>query len=268
MVMKVNAGTYEEYLLLMKGNTCKELLKKKEIIVSNFRSAQQIHSKFHPFTYLIDYSTGKYLFVEKTCFDLFGYTKQYLLKIGHSGYFSKIHSKDHDVLTNVEFKDLVKFLNHIPLDKYGDYVFSFNYRFPDAVGEYRIFMQRHSYIQGNDMGNPSGAVGMVYDISHFKNDSTIVCTIEEMIPENNSVVSNLVFKKVYPVKQDIPILPISKREKEILNGIATGLSTKQIARSLTISINTVNNHRKNMLHKTNCKNLSELIKQACKQRLL
>ena len=53
---------------------------------------------------------------------------------------------------------------------------------------------------------------------------------------------------------------LTAREKEILACIASGLSSKQIAGKLFISINTVANHRKNMLAKTGARNSAELVR--------
>jgi len=53
---------------------------------------------------------------------------------------------------------------------------------------------------------------------------------------------------------------LTLREKEILTYIAEGFSSKQIAARLFISINTVANHRRNMLHKKGAKTSAELIR--------
>ena len=53
---------------------------------------------------------------------------------------------------------------------------------------------------------------------------------------------------------------LTAREKEILAFIASGLSSKQIAGKLFISINTVANHRKNMLAKMGARNSAELVR--------
>lgn len=55
-------------------------------------------------------------------------------------------------------------------------------------------------------------------------------------------------------------LPFTTRETEILLYIADGTSSKQIAGELSISIQTVKNHRKNMLKKTKAKNCAELVR--------
>jgi DNA-binding CsgD family transcriptional regulator len=52
---------------------------------------------------------------------------------------------------------------------------------------------------------------------------------------------------------------ITPKEKEILQLIASGLSSKQIAERLSISFYTVQTHRKNMLAKMRVKNTPELI---------
>jgi len=54
-------------------------------------------------------------------------------------------------------------------------------------------------------------------------------------------------------------MQLTRREKEILNCIASGMSSKQIAIKLFISENTVANHRKNMLRKKNVKTSAQLI---------
>jgi len=52
---------------------------------------------------------------------------------------------------------------------------------------------------------------------------------------------------------------ITPKEKEILQLIAEGFSSKQIAERLSISFYTVQTHRKNMLAKMGVKNTPELI---------
>ena len=57
--------------------------------------------------------------------------------------------------------------------------------------------------------------------------------------------------------------PISPREKEVLNLIAIGMESKEIAETLFISLDTVKTHRKNMINRLSAKDTSSLI-QICK----
>jgi len=61
---------------------------------------------------------------------------------------------------------------------------------------------------------------------------------------------------------------ISEREVEILQLIAQGLTTKQIAEELHLSFHTVMTHRKNMLSKLGLKNTAGLIVYAVRENLI
>jgi DNA-binding NarL/FixJ family response regulator len=52
---------------------------------------------------------------------------------------------------------------------------------------------------------------------------------------------------------------ITSREIEILRYLAIGYSSKQIAEELNIAVKTIDNHRQNMLRKTNTKSSPELV---------
>ncbi len=55
---------------------------------------------------------------------------------------------------------------------------------------------------------------------------------------------------------------ITKREKEILDYIIKGQSSRQIAENMNLSIRTVDNHRANMMKKTKAKNTADLVNLA------
>lgn len=72
------------------------------------------------------------------------------------------------------------------------------------------------------------------------------------------------------MKQDKlhPNEKLSDREKEVLECIAGGLTTQEIADQLFISKNTVETHRKNLLYKLQAKNTAELVNNAFKKRVI
>jgi DNA-binding NarL/FixJ family response regulator len=71
-------------------------------------------------------------------------------------------------------------------------------------------------------------------------------------------------------KVNIPPLieKLSGREMEVLNFIALGLTTQEIAKKLFLSKNTVETHRKNLLFKLTARNTAELITNAYKRHLI
>jgi len=65
---------------------------------------------------------------------------------------------------------------------------------------------------------------------------------------------------------DTPVL--TRREKEVLELIAEGLTNIEIAKKLFISVTTVDTHRKNLLAKFEAKNIAALVKSAVQMQLI
>ncbi|MGF2413689.1 response regulator [Ferruginibacter sp.] len=61
---------------------------------------------------------------------------------------------------------------------------------------------------------------------------------------------------------------ITRREKEVLELIADGMTNNEIAQKLFISTTTVDTHRKNLLAKFDAKNIASLIKMAMQKNML
>ena len=61
---------------------------------------------------------------------------------------------------------------------------------------------------------------------------------------------------------------LTNRELEVLKLLASGLNSKEISEQLFISTNTVEYHRKQLLRKTESRNVAELIGNAFKRGIL
>lgn len=72
----------------------------------------------------------------------------------------------------------------------------------------------------------------------------------------------------YSKPESIALGDLTPREKEVLELVAKGCSTKQIADKLGISIRTVESHRINMLKKMKVNNSAELVKKAYELKIL
>ncbi|MBP5190538.1 MAG: response regulator transcription factor [Bacteroidales bacterium] len=82
-----------------------------------------------------------------------------------------------------------------------------------------------------------------------QNRSSILSTISDALSAT----------KEKPVKQEIQEnYELSDRETDVLVLVAKGLSSKEIADKLSISVHTVNSHRKNITHKTGIKSVAGL----------
>lgn len=77
----------------------------------------------------------------------------------------------------------------------------------------------------------------------------------------NSLLNSLITqgsKFAAPEKTYIPN-PLTKKELEVAQFLAEGLENKEIAKKMTLSVHTINNHLENMKEKTGCRNKPELI---------
>jgi DNA-binding CsgD family transcriptional regulator len=61
---------------------------------------------------------------------------------------------------------------------------------------------------------------------------------------------------------------LTNRELEVLKLLASGLNSKEISEQLYISTNTVEYHRKQLLRKTESRNVAELIGNAYRKGIL
>lgn len=62
--------------------------------------------------------------------------------------------------------------------------------------------------------------------------------------------------------------PLTDREREVLQGLARGLSSKAVAGELAISVRTVETHRANLMHKLGVKSVALLIQVAIRDGIL
>lgn len=76
--------------------------------------------------------------------------------------------------------------------------------------------------------------------------------LSRFLNENNSIENSEV----------LDISKLSSREIDVLKQLINGLSSKEIAQKLNISINTVNSHRSSLLKKCNVKNVVELMNKS------
>ncbi|MDR1283758.1 MAG: response regulator transcription factor [Opitutaceae bacterium] len=78
--------------------------------------------------------------------------------------------------------------------------------------------------------------------------------------------SKLTSKGLPPFEDSIAIT-LSPREKDVLEGIAAGLSNKEISRQLAISAKTVETHRSRIMQKLNVTKATELVREAMRAGL-
>jgi DNA-binding CsgD family transcriptional regulator len=74
--------------------------------------------------------------------------------------------------------------------------------------------------------------------------------------------------QAYLSKADLPERPLSDRERQVLQLVAEGKTTKEIAVILGISVNTAESHRSNMMEKLGIHDTAGLVRYALRHGII
>lgn len=83
----------------------------------------------------------------------------------------------------------------------------------------------------------------------------------------DAIMQNMVQKKSHNDKIAGEPIPLTRREKDVLNLIVKEFTNYEIAEKLFISVRTVDAHRRNLLEKTGARNTAGLVKFAIENKL-
>jgi len=111
----------------------------------------------------------------------------------------------------------------------------------------------------------AGALGYV-----LKNaiDVDLVSAVKAVAAGGRFLSPPLSFQDLESAEPDDPLERLTQRERQILQLIAQAHSNKEIANLLSISVNTVNVHRTNLMHSLNLHSTAELVLFAVQKGLV
>ncbi|MGJ1197529.1 response regulator transcription factor [Sphingobacterium spiritivorum] len=168
-----------------------------------------------------------------------------------------IHPEDLNFVLAAEEASLIK-IQEIGFKHQLSLKTSYCFRMKIADGSYHLFHHQALHLDKDQNGGLVTAMNIHTDISHITHMNNYIVLISGIFGRDDYYQINL---SPVPVKP-CTIAILTRRETEILNLIAKGLSSASIASKLFISEQTVRVHRKNILRKVACKNSSELIKKS------
>ena len=97
-------------------------------------------------------------------------------------------------------------------------------------------------------------------------------TREELMEAIHTVLKNKTYfsrEAAQTMRKDESIkIVLTRREKEVLELIAEGMTNNEIAQQLFVSVTTVDTHRKNLLSKFEARNIASLIKMAVTMKFI
>lgn len=165
-------------------------------------------------------------------------------------YLNLLHPEDLPFFLNFE-RAVSEFFNGISDEKMFRYKVQYDFRIRKADGHY-IRVLNQIVILHHDVNNVRTFV-INTDITNFKKESTPMLSFVGMDGEPSFL--NVDIKNIFKPTHSM----FTKREKDILKALASGMSSFEIGFALNISKFTVDSHRKNMLKKTEARSTNEII---------
>jgi DNA-binding CsgD family transcriptional regulator len=153
-------------------------------------------------------------------------------------------------------QSVLDFFSKLPLEKMIKYKVRYDIRFRKGNGEYARILYQGLLLEHDENGRFLRTLSAHTDITYLKQDGLPALSFIGMDGEpsyHDVALNNLYIES----KEDL-----TRREKEVLRLLIEGKLSKEISYILNISKQTVDTHRKNMLHKKNLNNTGELIGKA------
>ncbi len=184
------------------------------------------------------------------------FKKSEFIGYGHTALNNATHPEDVNKVYAFS-KAWVDYIKGKPSEYVKNLRMSLYFRMMNAEGYYYWIMVQYPEGISDKNGHLLYNLILVTDISHLKKEGTAMMNVLDL---NNNNCQQFYCTEEYGLfTKHLTPPSFTKRERQILNLLAKGFSSKQIASQLFVSIKTVDNHRQNMLHKANAKSSSELV---------
>lgn len=172
------------------------------------------------------------------------------------------HPNDINFVTKAEEKALNFIISEIGADKFTKYKGSYNFRLQVADGSYELFNHQALVVSMDENYKFIKSLNIHTNINHLTKTNNYKFSLIGLMDEPSYLNLDIDTTKNENAGDHSPPIVFTKREIEIIKLLSEGNKTKTIAEKLFISQATVETHRKNILHKSGCKNSVELVSKS------
>ncbi len=226
---------------------------------SGLQIDSELYKKFHAlfllgdsYYFIINHHTSSFEVVSKEVESVLGYSP---VEFTISFMNSKIHPDDRTWFLAIG-KSIIKFFSDLPKAKAKKYKVRYDIRLLKKDGHYARILYQGVILELDEQGRFITTLGVHTDISYLKYEGRPVLSLIGMDGEP-SFIDTASKNGFVSGREDL-----TEREKEILALLIEGKLSKEIGQILKISKQTVDTHRKNMLHKKHLGNTGELVGKA------
>ncbi|MGK7397235.1 MAG: LuxR C-terminal-related transcriptional regulator [Candidatus Cyclobacteriaceae bacterium M3_2C_046] len=204
------------------------------------------------------FQLNKVIFISHSISKLTGYTPNNFSQHGLKFIDTMIHPDDYNHYYG-NFLASKSSLKHRNFSYFNFLNASNQYRFKTKSCEWVWLELSQMIIRYDYQKSMDQILGVLQPVNHVAHHKKYIYKF----PGGTSVGQVLDNLPTSPHAQSISI-EVSEREKEVLDLISQGFSSKEVADKLNISNHTAITHRKNLITKFKVKNTAELIKEASK----
>jgi DNA-binding CsgD family transcriptional regulator len=217
------------------------------------------------FVLVANYVIGGYEFVSNGFYSNLGFDISKLSKEQMTDFVISVIKEDHrDFMVGELLPVVLTYLReHATLDTGLDYRYTCSLKLRNVKGEYQWYLVDTVLIQVDDHGFPIRTLVTATNINQVKKDD---CLYYNITKRDEHGIYQVVYEGVGRSTHDN--FDLTRRELQIINLICKGLTNKEIADHLFISVNTVQTHRKSIMKKTQTKGIADLALFAFSRGLL
>lgn len=231
------------------------------VLEPHIRFLESLSEMQNSFVSIFDLSVMDHIYLSPNAADLLGWDTEKIASRDMDYINQRMHPDDFEHLSHVS-DDFFRLILHIDpswRENIKAIKMIMDYRTIGKDGNYVRVIEQHKILELDKNGNPWLSMSVI-DISPDQ-DLKSLCRYRLVNTQTGELYR-------FPVEEKNPDKRLSYREQEILQLLATGLISKEIADKLYISVNTVNTHRQRIIEKLKVSNTAEAVQHAAKLGLI
>ena len=168
---------------------------------------------------------------------------------------AQIHPEDRSWFLAIG-SSMIDFFSQLPVEKLMKYKVRYDIRFRKKNGDYARILYQGVLLEHDPNGRFLRTLSVHSDITYLKQEGKPVLSFIGMDGEPSYF--DVASKNIFIESKE----ELTRRERQVLLLLIEGKLSKEISHVLKISKQTVDTHRKNMLHKKQLSNTGELVGKA------